>query len=214
MADSLPTPPERRLRVHRPATPHRPPQEHNLFNTLWLIFMAVVIGLGITAFGFRSYDVDGASMENTLQNNDRVIIDKIPRSIARLTHHPYLPHRGDIIIFSQFGFFDNSGPGSRQLIKRVIGLPGEQVVVKDGQVSVINTAHPNGFNPDTSGLYHIDAKSTPGNVKVTVLPGSVFVLGDNRANSTDSRFFGLVKAEQIVGKLVLRFWPLSQSKGF
>ncbi len=191
-----------------------PPKDYSLLSTIWLLFLAAFFGLAITALAFRSYAVDGASMENTLQNNDRVIIDKIPRTLARATHHPYIPHRGDIIIFSQFGFFDNSGPATKQLIKRVVGLPSERVVIKDGRLRIYNSQQTGGFEPDHSGFYRIDSQSTPGNVDLVVPAGSVFVCGDNRANSTDSRFFGPVSSAQIVGKLVLRFWPLDQSKGF
>src|SRR5438552_3615199 len=92
-------------------------------STVYVVAGAFVIALLITLFGFRPYRVDGQSMEQTLQNNDRVIIDKIPRSWARLTGHAYIPKRGDIVVFNEVGAFDSSIPGSKDLIKRVIGLP-------------------------------------------------------------------------------------------
>lgn len=152
-------------------------------------------------------------METTLQNNDRLIVNKIPRTLARLGGHTYIPHRGDIIIFNQDSL--NFGPSSeKQLIKRVIGLPGEQVMVKNGQVSVYNKDYPDGFDPDKSGLYRITSTSTPGNTDITLRSDEVFVCGDNRTNSEDSRYFGPVKAEKIVGKLAVRVIPLSKAQRF
>lgn len=216
-----PTPAERGSLIphHHPLSPQhaRPSQPRRLpgiLSTIWLLFMAAAIGLGITFLGFRSYEVEGASMETTLMNTDRVIIDKLPRTLARLTKHPYVPPRGEIIIFSQFGFFDNSGPGNKQLIKRVVALPGERVEIKNGKLTVFNSDQPSGFEPDKSGLYPFKDQATPGNVSLTVPASSVFVIGDNRANSTDSRTFGAIKAEQIVGRLSIRFWPIDQAKHF
>lgn len=157
--------------------------------------------------------VDGQSMESTLQNGDRLIIDKVPRSLAKVTGHAYIPRRGDIVVFNQSGLSLGSD-SEKQLIKRVVGLPGERVVIKDGSLSVYNQAHPGGYEPDKTGLYHIDASSTPGNVDITLRVNEIFVSGDNRANSEDSRYFGPVKAEQIVGKLSLRILPLSKAQRF
>jgi signal peptidase I len=95
-----------------------------------------------------------------------------------------------------------------------VGLPGERVVIKDGSLSVYNQAHPGGYEPDKTGLYHIDTSSTPGNVDITLKADEIFVSGDNRANSEDSRYFGPVKVEQIVGKLSLRFLPLNKAQRF
>jgi signal peptidase I len=183
-------------------------------SAILLMAGALVIAFSIAAFIIQSYQVDGQSMETTLQNNDRLIVNKLPRTLSRITNHAYIPHRGDIIIFNQSGLFDNSGTQEKQLIKRVIGLPGERVVVKNGQITIYNTAHPNGLNPDTAGLYHIDAASTSGNVDITLDGNQIFVCGDNRPNSEDSRFFGPVEADNIVGKLVLRIFPTNKAENF
>src|SRR5438132_7509096 len=74
-----------------------------LLSTIGILLTALVVALFIIAFVFRSYQVDGPSMENTLQNADKLIIWKVPRSWARLTGHAYVPHRGDIIVFQQSG---------------------------------------------------------------------------------------------------------------
>lgn len=185
----------------------------SVVSTILLFLLAPIIALSITAFAFQSYQVDGESMETTLQNNDRLIVDKIPRTIARITNHPYVPHRGDIIIFNQAGLFD-SPTGEKQLIKRVIGLPGDRVFIKDGFITIYNDANPGGFNPDKSGLYKIAAKNTSGDVNITLQKNEVFVCGDNRPNSEDSRAFGPVSVNNIVGKLSLRLLPISKAQRF
>jgi signal peptidase I len=151
-------------------------------------------------------------METTLQDHDRLIVDKIPRTWARLTHHEYVPKRGDIIVFNQSGLPDVYY--QKQLIKRVIGLPGERVVINNGSITIFNRDHPAGFNPDSSGLYHIAAASTEGNIDVSLQSNEIFVCGDNRDNSEDSRYFGPVNVSTIVGKLVVRILPINNTKTF
>jgi signal peptidase I len=185
----------------------------SIASTVLLFLLAPVIALSITAFAFQSYQVDGESMETTLQNNDRLIVDKVPRTVARITNHPYVPHRGDIIIFNQAGLFD-SPSGVKQLIKRVIGLPGDRVFIKDGFITIYNNANPGGFNPDKSGLYKIAANFTMGDVNITLQKNEIFVCGDNRPNSEDSRAFGPVNVNNIVGKLSLRLLPISKAERF
>jgi signal peptidase I len=182
----------------------------SVISTLLLFLLAPVIALSVAAFIIQSYQVDGESMEKTLQDHDRLIVDKLPRTIARITGHGYIPHRGDIIIFNQAGLPDAGLSQEKQLIKRVVALPGERIVIKDGGITVYNNQHPSGFNPDKQSGYEIDAPLTPGNVELIVPPGEVFVCGDNRTNSEDSRFFGPVSSENIVGKLVLRLLPLDK----
>jgi signal peptidase I len=183
-------------------------------STILLLAIAPLIAFGITSFVIQSYQVDGESMETTLQNNDRLIVDKAPRTVARITGHPYIPHRGDIIIFNQSNLPDTSFGQSKQLIKRVIALPSERIVVKDGKVTVYNDAHPQGFNPDTSTGYKITAPSTTGEVDLVLHGTQIFVCGDNRPNSEDSRYFGPVDADQIVGKLSLRLLPINKAQKF
>jgi signal peptidase I len=185
----------------------------SVVSTILLFLLAPIIALSITAFAFQSYQVDGESMETTLQNNDRLIVDKIPRTVSRITSHPYVPPRGDIIIFNQAGLFD-SPTGEKQLIKRVIGLPGDRVFIKDGIITIYNRANPGGFNPDRSGLYTIAANNTSGDVNVTLQKNEIFVCGDNRSNSEDSRAFGPVNVNNIVGKLTLRILPISKAQSF
>jgi signal peptidase I len=201
-----------------PANPKKPKRDHSglrsVLSTILLLAVAPLIAFGITAYALQSYQVDGESMETTLQNNDRLIVDKFPRTIARITGHTYVPHRGDIIIFNQANLPDTSFGETKQLIKRVIGLPGEHVVVNDGKITIFNKENPNGFNPDTSNGYKITNIPTAGDVDLTLKSGQIFVCGDNRPNSEDSRYFGPINANDVVGKLVLRLLPINKTKTF
>jgi signal peptidase I len=186
----------------------------SVISTVILLAIAPLIAFGITSYAIQSYQVDGQSMETTLQNGDRLIVDKAPRTVSRLTGHAYVPHRGNIIIFNQANLPDTSLGQSKQLIKRVIGLPGEHVVVRDGKITIYNSEHPEGFNPDTTTGYTITAPSTPGEADVILQKDQIFVCGDNRPNSEDSRYFGPIKVDQIVGKLSLRLLPANKAQRF
>ncbi len=189
-------------------TPHKVNRERlgSIVSTILIVIAAPAIALMINAFVFQSYEVDGSSMEPTLQNTNRLIINKVPKTWASIRGKDYLPGRHDIIVFHK------PNNEAEQLIKRVIGLPGERVVVKDGKITVYNTTNPEGFNPDV-GEYAEKLSPTDGEVDVTVKEGEVFVCGDNRipGASLDSRSaLGNVPLDLIVGKLTLRLLPLSE----
>lgn len=185
--------------------------KRDFFSTALMIVCAVAIATLITLFGFQSYKVDGQSMENALINGDRLVINKFPRTLARMTGHSYVPNRGDIIVFEEYIKFSNGSVSpNKQLIKRVIGLPGERVVVRDQRITVYNQKYPNGFDPDALGKWHLPSTSTTSNIDITLGPNQLFVCGDNRSNSTDSRVFGPIHANQIIGKLSLRLFPLNR----
>lgn len=189
------------------------PNRGHLWSTLAVIIAAPVIALIMVSTVFQVYEVDGQSMERTLHDNDRLVVLKTARTWARLTGNDYVPNRYDIVIFNQK--YDLPTDASRQLIKRVIGLPGDRVVISDGQVKVYNSEHPDGYAVDIEGpQYEQPTTTTSGNVNLTVPEGEIFVLGDNRNNSSDSRVFGTVPVEQIVGKLGFRFYPFSQADSF
>lgn len=181
----------------------------SILGTIALILLAPLIALFISAFFIQSYQVDGQSMETTLQNGDRLLVDKLPRTISRISKHQFVPNRGQIIIFNQDGL-DIGFSADKQLIKRVIGLPGERVVVKDGQITVYSQQHPDGYNPDVSGLYRLSSTATIGNVDVILGNNEIFVCGDNRGNSEDSRYFGPVNVRNIVGVMSVRVLPLGK----
>ena len=112
--------------------------------------------------------------------------------------------------------FRNPRNNTTQLVKRVIGLPGDRVVVDGGQITVFNDENPDGFNPDED--QQLDLASTDGRVDLTVPDGQIFVVGDNRIpnGSYDSRSpdLGTVPIDVVVGELVLRIFPLTEAKFF
>ena len=179
----------------------------DILSIFGVLASALVLAFCLITFVFQSYQVDGPSMQTTLQNNDHLIVWKVQKTLARLTGSQYIPNRGDVIVFNEQTA--DTGGGEKQLIKRVIGLPGERVVVKNDAVTVYNKDFPNGFSPDKTLPYGKVIVTTPGNVDVTIKDDEVYAMGDNRTNSLDSRVFGPIKSKQIVGKLVLRVLPLN-----
>jgi signal peptidase I len=197
------------------SAPSKHETRREIISTIGVLLAALCVAFGLIAWVFQSYEVDGPSMMQTLQNNDRLIVWKVPRTIARVTHHNYIPKRGDIVIFVQTGLSQYGQDDSKQLIKRVIGLPGDRVVDANGVLTIYNKAHPEGFQPDNTGAY--DIVRTPAdthNIDITLAANQLFVCGDNRPDSLDSRTFGPIEAHQIVGVLALRLLPLNQLQKF
>jgi signal peptidase I len=194
--------------------PRRSEKWRSIFSTIFILISAPLIALSITSFVFQSYEVDGPSMETTLQNQDRLIVYKLPRSVSKITKKPYIPKRGDIIVFAKRGMAELNGQHDKQLIKRVIGLPGDRVLVENGTVRIYNADHPGGYNPDSGEEYPEILDITPGRVDLRVEEGEVFVMGDNRNNSLDSRNFGNISSDEIVGKLSFRILPLDKAQAF
>lgn len=188
----------------------------NIMATIAVLVAAPLIALFITGFLFQSYEVFGPSMEQTMHNGDRLIVLKAPRTWAKLTRKTFMPKRGDIVIFTKLDLFVEGGDGNnKQLIKRVLALPGERVKVSGGVLTVYNTEHPDGYEPDKTASWKDSLPaSTPIDGEWTVGEGEVFVNGDNRINSLDSRSFGPIKTKDIVGKAAFRFLPLSKSRSF
>lgn len=186
----------------------------SIISTIAILLLAPLIAVLLTAFVFQSYQVDGPSMETTLQNNDRLVVWKLPRTWARITGHDYMPKRGDIIIFNEPNLAEFGQGTNKQLIKRVIALPGERVTVKNKVVTVYNTEHPNGFRPDATLPYGKVIPDTDGDLDLTVPAGNIFVCGDNRPDSLDSRAFGPVPLDNVVGKLVIRILPFTSAQRF
>jgi len=207
--DEINTPPshttsQQRSRWHR---------VRGTFSTVGILILAPAIAVTLTLYVFQSYQVDGPSMENTLQNNDRLIVWKAPRTWARITGHQYVPTRGDIIIFTESGL-SNFGDttGAKQLVKRVIGLPGDRVVYENGAYTIYNKVHPNGFDPDKTLPYGpagtaLFADPGESNVNFTLGPNQIFVSGDHRHDSLDSRDFGPIQTSQVIGQVAIRIYP-------
>ena len=186
----------------------------SIISTILVILIAPIIALFLTFFVFQQYQVDGPSMQTTLQTGNRLIVLKLPRTWARITGHAYIPDRGNIVVFQEPNISNLTLTGSDQLIKRVIGLPGDHLVISNGKVTIYNKAHPKGFDPDSTLPYGKVIGYTSGNINLTVPPNHIFVMGDNRPDSLDSRVFGTVPVNEILGKLVIRITPVSEYKVF
>ncbi len=92
-----------------------------------LFIAALLVALLLTSFVFQQYEVDGPSMQTTLHNQDRLIVVKTPRTWAKITGHPYIPTRGTVVVFNQSGLYNADGVQEKQLIKRVIAVPGDRI---------------------------------------------------------------------------------------
>lgn len=203
--------PKGKLPTGAPTDPKTRESLKSIISTISILILAPILAILITSFLFQSYQVDGPSMQNTLHNSDRLVVLKAGKTWANLTHRTYMPPRGAIVVFES-----PEATEDKQLIKRVIGLPGDHIIVKDGEVTVTNQEHPEGYNPDTGAKWSQTANNStsPGNVDVTVSDGEIFVMGDNRTNSLDSRIFGPIKTSSIAGKLVFRVFPFNKAQGF
>lgn len=180
-----------------------------------VLITAIAVAMGLIFFVFQSYQVSGPSMESTLQDQDRLIVWKLQRTWAKITRHQYIPQRGDVVIFSQSGLSQYGQEDKKQLIKRVIALPGERVVVKDNVITVYNKQHPDGFQPDKTLPYGSSiTEPAEQDIDRTIGADELFVCGDNRTNSLDSRIFGPIKTDQIIGKLMVRVLPLNKAEKF
>jgi signal peptidase I len=198
------------------------------------IFVGVVI-VGawlINTLVFRSFNVDGPSMEPTLsggvngQVSDRLIVNRLPLTIAGLTGQTYVPKRGQIIVFKDPRL--QSSGSEEYIVKRVVGLPNERVTVNDCQLRVYNDGQPKGFDPYPDFKNFADNDQTINTcidgdgTDVRVPDDAIFVVGDHRVGdySADSRngggrpSLGTVPLRNVVGPVALRIWPLNQLKLF
>lgn len=153
-----------------------------------LITLAIVLPIRI--FIAEPFIVSGASMEPTFETNDYLIVD-------RLTYRFEEPKRGDVVIFKY------PKDPSKYFIKRVIGLPGDTVVLSGTGVTIKNSAHPEGFSIEQPYVVFGQAEDR----SFVVGPDEFFVMGDNRAASLDSRAWGDLPAQNIVGRALVRLFP-------
>ncbi len=181
-----------------------------------LALAALVVTLVVKAFFAQAFYIPSGSMEPQLVEHDRVVV-------SRTAYRLHEPNRGDIVVFpspavppEEHGFIAEVGDdlldtlavgdrGDRELIKRVIGLPGETIEGRDGEVVI-------------GGRVLVEPYLAEGTITddfgpVTVPEGHVFVLGDNRTNSHDSRFpdIGPIEVDSIVGRAIARVWPPSRA---
>lgn len=153
--------------------------------------IALIIVLPIRWYVAQPFIVSGASMEGNFHNNDYLIVDQI-------TYRFEEPKRGDVIIFRY------PRDHSKYFIKRLIGLPGETVVIDGNSVIIKSDEHPEGIKLEESyaalGKNNFDQT-------VELKDGEYFVMGDNRDHSSDSRVWGVLSEEEIVGRAVVRLLP-------
>ena len=183
-----------------------------------IFIVCVIIGtLFINTFIFRSFSVVGPSMEKTLYTNDRLIVNRIPITIAQLQNKKYVPNRGQIIVFKNPSY--SSGIGDEYIVKRVIAFPGERVTIKDGHYIIYNDKYPNGFNPDDSNNNE-PGKPTSGTADIVVPKDELFVSGDHRQEnfSFDSRNgsngLGTIPYYDVIGPVSWRVFPFDKIRLF
>ncbi|HHV30057.1 signal peptidase I [Acetivibrio mesophilus] len=162
------------------------------------IIIAVLIGLFIVTFVAQITIVNGSSMETTLHDGDRLIIEKISPRFGWLK-------RGDIVTINDYPGLDSD---RKPLIKRVIGLEGDKVEIRDGKVYVNGEVLEEDYiNVDAQGTLQVNVKYS----ELSVPDGHIYVLGDNRlpGQSKDSRTFGTIDIKNVGGKAIFRFFPFT-----
>lgn len=164
----------------------------------WIIGIIILVKL-IQAFLIQPFIVDGASMLNTYHNQEFLLVDKLSYNIKS-------PKRGDVMIFKLFENANNPYEG-KHLIKRVIGKPGERVTVKRGVTTLYNKENPAGFVLDEPYVVFKDLQKE---IDITLDEHHYFVMGDNRAQSYDSRDWGALDESNIKGQVVFRIYPFKQ----
>lgn len=164
-------------------------QKKNLFiDILQTLALAFAVFMTVYLFLVQPHQVDGDSMYPTFHNGEYLLTEKV-------SYYLHKPERGDIIVFE-------APPNpDKDFIKRIIGLPGETVLIKDGQVFIngkkLSEPYLPAYTYTTEGTFQ----------EITLKPEEYFVMGDNRPSSSDSRSWGPVKRDKIVGKAWFVYWP-------
>ena len=163
-----------------------------IWETAKIIIISLAIIIPIRYYLVQPFFVKGACMEENFHDGDYLLIDEISYRLE-------VPRRGDVIVFrypeNQTQFF----------IKRIIGLPGETVEIKNNTVKIYNSEFPKGLIVKED--YLSSSQETFGNLQVKLSEGEYYVLGDNRKHSSDSRAWGSLDKSLITGKAFLRLWP-------
>ena len=167
------------------------------FLKIFLIALAIIIP--IRFYLFQPFIVTGQSMLPNFEDGQYLIIDEI-------TYRFTDPKRGEVAVIH------SPQDDSQFFIKRIIGLPGDTLEITGGEVRVTNSDHPNGLVLKEE--YLVDSVATFGNIRVKLSEGQYFVLGDNRLASSDSRVFGPISRDTIVGRVFIRAFPLDKFDKF
>jgi len=172
----------------------------------WVLLIggALLIAFLIKTFLFQAFYIPSESMTPTLKVGDRVLVNKLSYKLHDV-------NRGDVVVFEAPE--DEGTPGVKDLVKRVIGLPGETVELRDGQVFVDDKPLSEPYLEDgetTTPTQDFAGKCAPpvSETECTVPADSYLVFGDNRNESKDGRVFGPIKESDIVGRVFVRIWPL------
>jgi signal peptidase I len=185
---------------------HRKSRSRTLFDYALTAVVAVTLALAIQAFLVKPYLIPSVSMANTLMPGQRVLVD-------RLVYHYRTVHRGDIIVFRWPGH-ENETP----LIKRVIGLPGDRLSLRNGRLLVNGKPLPERYVRRVRGSTEQTLPAFGGGgieawslaTPYSVPPDHYFVMGDNRTESNDSRYWGTVPRDNIIGRAFFVYWPLDR----
>ena len=171
------------------------------FTFVWevakIIIIAAVIVIPIRYFLFQPFFVRGQSMDPNFENGDYLIVDEI-------TYRFKTPQRGEVIVFK------SPQNSSQRFIKRIIGLPGETIEIRDGEIII----HKDGQYQVLDESNYLSDLLTEGNIQITLAQDEYFVLGDNRPFSFDSRRFGVLSEENIIGRVIFRAWPFVDATKF
>lgn len=187
-----------------------------ILELLKIFFLAFIIIIPVRVFLFQPFFVQGASMEPNFEDNQYLIVNEFgyKETNIEIANRNFLKigsfrdlQRDDVIVFRY-----PKNP-SQFFIKRIVGLPEEKIEVKDNQVKIFNDENPEGFILDESEYLSPNVK-TLGDITLTLKDNEYFVMGDNRQFSSDSRFWGPVKKSNIVGKVLIRAWPLKKIEVF
>lgn len=173
-------------------TPRIPPAARAFFDWVLVVGIALLVAIGVRTFVLAHFQVEGSSMLTTLNEGDRVFVN-------RLSYRFGDPSRGDVVVLHQI-----SGASERDLIKRVVALPGEEVAMRDCVVTIdgLELVEPY-LDPEIVTPSRCGRNFEP----VVVPEDSVWVMGDNRPGSQDSRDLGFIPYENLVGRAFVVFWP-------
>jgi signal peptidase I len=185
------------------AAPVAPVRKRHGGEWLILVVLTVAFTLLLRTFVIQTYVIPSGSMERTLNgctpscNNDRILVDKLSYKLHSI-------HRGDIVVFKATGRWEAVVGGEKDIVKRVIGIPGDTIsCCNDGRVVR------NGVPLNEPYVYPAGVGNTPFNA-ITVPKGQLWVMGDHRNASSDSRYNGTTPINSVIGHAFLRIWPISR----